>query len=110
MQTETTTRLDEIKSWIAKATTAMEENTRRESPNCEANHATLVTSFGPKYIKLCVRRGKWERTGAVYLFLDYEGNIYKAAGFKAPAKGIRSTIDKKDPSTISSSTGWLYAY
>lgn len=110
MSSTTTTRLDEIVTWIAKARTAMEENTRRESPSCEANHATLDATYGPKYIKLIVKRGKWERTGAVYCFLDYEGNIYKAAGFKAPAKGIRSTIEKKDPREISSSTGWLYAY
>lgn len=30
---------------------------------------------------------------SVYAFVDYDGNIYKPAGWKAPAKGIRGHID-----------------
>lgn len=30
---------------------------------------------------------------SVHCFLDYDGNIYKAASWKVPAKGIRGHID-----------------
>jgi hypothetical protein len=32
----------------------------------------------------------------VHCFVDNEGNVYKAAGWKAPAKGVRYTFDQLD--------------
>ncbi len=49
---------------------------------------------GKKYIRVvCTTFG----SRAVHCFLDTEGNIFKASGWKAPAKGIRGNInnDKK---------------
>ena len=49
---------------------------------------------GSKYIRLVVT-SYGQRS--VHCFLDKEGNIYKAASWKTPAKGIRGNInnDKK---------------
>jgi len=49
---------------------------------------------GSKYIRLVVT-SYGQRS--VHCFLDKEGNIYKAASWKIPAKGIRGNInnDKK---------------
>jgi len=49
---------------------------------------------GSKYIKITVTTFG---STAVHCFLDAEGNIYKAAGWRTPAKGIRGNInnDKK---------------
>jgi len=44
---------------------------------------------GRKYIKLVVASGDQR---SVYCFLDMEGNIYKAATWKAPAKYIRGSV------------------
>jgi len=44
---------------------------------------------GRKYIKLVVASGGQR---SVYCFLDMEGNIYKAATWKAPAKYIRGSV------------------
>ena len=44
---------------------------------------------GPKFIRI-VDAGPGQRS--VHCFLDYQGNIYKAAGWKAPAKHIRGSI------------------
>lgn len=48
-------------------------------------------SEGKKYIKVIqMMSGKY---ASVYCFIDYEGNLYKASGWNAPAKGIRGHID-----------------
>lgn len=46
---------------------------------------------GSKYIKI-VESGNDGYSTSVYCFLDYEGNIYKAASWKIPAKHIRGSI------------------
>jgi hypothetical protein len=45
---------------------------------------------------------------SVYCFIDAEGNIYKSASWKAPAKGIRSTLDTVDISKVDIYCSWLY--
>jgi hypothetical protein len=42
-------------------------------------------SYGQKYAKIT-------HDGSVYAFIDADGNIYKPAGWKAPAKHIRGSI------------------
>jgi hypothetical protein len=99
-----------ILKWIEDARKAMEENTQKEWPTCNLNWNTLAADFGPSFIRLWVDSPIYPNSRkSAYCFLDYQGNIYKAAGWKAPAKGIRGHIEKKNPREISSSTGWLYA-
>ena len=58
--------------------------------------------FGQKYIKIIT---KAPGTGSAFAFIDNNGNIYKPAGFKVPAKGIRGNVyDEKLPLTA----GYLY--
>lgn len=54
---------------------------------------TLTVEPGRKYIKL-VEDTFGSRS--VYCFLDYDGNIYKAASWKAPAKHVRGTVFDDD--------------
>lgn len=50
---------------------------------------------GSKYFKITITT--YGQTSA-HCFVDAEGNIYKAAGWKVPAKGIRGNInDEKKP-------------
>jgi hypothetical protein len=56
-----------------------------------------VFSFtqGKKFTKVLVTT--WGQT-SVHCFIDGNGNLYKAAGFNVPAKGIRGNInDEKKP-------------
>lgn len=65
------------------------------------NSDTFTTVFeltkGRKYNRM-VKDTKNKKTGemhnqrSVACFIDNEGNIYKPAGWKAPAKGIRGNI------------------
>lgn len=56
---------------------------------------------GRKYIRI-VQGQKWDGVlsdhRSVFMFIDFEGNIYKAAGWKAPAKYIRGHISKLETS------------
>ena len=45
---------------------------------------------------------------SVYCFIDAAGNIYKPASWKAPAKGVRSTLATVVMSTVDQFGGWLY--
>ena len=45
---------------------------------------------------------------SVFCFVDAEGNILKAAGWKAPAKGVRSTLATVDITKIDPYGSWLY--
>lgn len=46
---------------------------------------------GNKYARI-IQDGGSQRSA--YAFVDAEGNIYKAAGWKSPAKGARATVDQ----------------
>lgn len=46
---------------------------------------------GPKYIKIIETLTNGQDSS--FAFVDYDGNIYKAAGWNAPAKGVRATLD-----------------
>lgn len=85
-----------IIDWIEKAKIAMEENTKKEYPTCDINWNTLGADYGPKYVRVWVDGIKCKRK-SVYCFIDYQGNILKASGWKAPAKGVRATIETKRP-------------
>jgi len=53
------------------------------------NKPSFSYTFGPKYAKiLYVYSGQT----SVHCFVDYEGNIYKVATWRTPAKGIRGHI------------------
>lgn len=51
-----------------------------------------VATHGAKYIRILEKRSANDEGGSAYAFLDAEGNIYKPASWKAPAKHIRGSI------------------
>lgn len=46
---------------------------------------------GAKYIRIVSAHAK-STSRSVYCFVDYNGNIYKSASWKAPAKHIRGSV------------------
>jgi len=50
------------------------------------------TDVGRKFIRIVQTNDSGGRS--VHCFIDMDGNIYKAAGWNAPAKGIRGSIYK----------------
>lgn len=66
-------------------------------------HTTLEIDIARKYIKV-YRRSK--TSCSIFMFVDKEGNIYKPASSKAPAKGIRGHVnDWKKSLTIYQDSG-----
>jgi hypothetical protein len=76
-------------------------------------HFSLVQ--GKKYARIL-------EGGSAYAFVDADGSIYKAASWKAPAKGVRATVDAVVSGAhpffrslaggfdlMAYSTSWLYA-
>ena len=57
-----------------------------------------------------VRRiGEDKIQDSVYCFIDFEGNIYKAASWKTPAKGVRASVfDEASYKNANWAGGWLY--
>lgn len=62
----------------------IEDHYKKDLPSLEV--PTIKCSIGKSYIK--VHNGN-----SVMAFVDHFGNIYKPAGWQAPAKGVRYYVD-----------------
>ena len=71
----------------------LEQEMVKKYPNCKYNHYKYTYKVMQKFIKViqCDHLGKWV---SVWCFVDFDGNLYKADGWKKPAKHIRGHIDK----------------
>src|SRR5688572_29114511 len=77
---------------------------------------------GQVYDKICHHDARHHKdaaenqSGAVFCFVNASGEVFKAAGWKAPAKGVRARLADITPEFIAekivahgyASTGWLY--
>ena len=76
-----------------------------ETKNNERLHAqgndivryVFGVEYGKKYARIWhadrTQDGSEPKYKSVFCFVDENGNIYKPAGWKAPAKGIRATLE-----------------
>lgn len=72
-------------------------------------YAYSLSAPGPKYTRVVqiFKPGPPDQR-AVYCFVDHDGNIYKAASWKSPAPGIRTTLDTVNMAQVDPHGGWLY--
>ncbi len=98
----------QIEAWINKLTQDVERNSAEKWKDCEPNHSTITFTKGPKYYKVSTRNKHNSSGGSAYCFIDMQGNIYMAASWKAPAKGIRGNIIDVNTDNFDGGTGWLY--
>ena len=68
----------------------------------------FVERDGTKYTRVIRSSAGSASSRSVYCFLDKDGNIYKAASWKAPVKGIRSTLATVDLNRVDQHGGWMY--
>ena len=69
---------------------ALQQSHQRQYPNSGRNYSYALIS-GRKYHKLIMETGGGSRS--VHAFIDQKtGDVFKAASFKAPAKGVRYNV------------------
>lgn len=81
--------------------------------NRENYYQCQIHSIGRKYIKITSKMNTdpADRIGSAYAFVDKKtGEVYKAASWAQPAKGVRATVDEllTDTSRCDPYGGWLY--
>jgi hypothetical protein len=79
-------KAQEFVDYLNARITAMGYNERR----VQGNRVHFSVMQGRKYARI-VQDGGSQRSS--YAFVDADGFIYKAAGWKAPAKWARATVD-----------------
>jgi hypothetical protein len=84
----------------------LERIAKDKYPNTPANHKKYGYKLNSKYIKVFALDPKG-MPNYVYCFINFQGDIFKPSGWKAPAKGIRGNIGSLDLNTVDSGR-WLY--
>lgn len=72
------------------------------------NHTFFTERPGVKYTRVIQSCPSNPDSRSVYCFIDAAGNIYKPASWKAPAKGVRSTLATFDINSADPFGGWMY--
>jgi len=81
------------------------------------NRPVFYVTSGPVYDKVCHRDAIFadKHGGAVFCFVNASGEVFKAAGWKSPAKGVRAHLSDITPEFVAkivdagyATTGWLY--
>lgn len=68
---------------------AILDDLQAKCSDARGTKVTLTFKPGRKYIKIVDNSNG---SASVYCFLDFDGNIFKAASWKAPAKHIRGSV------------------
>lgn len=90
--TNTPVTTEELASFVAALATRYAEYMKELWPTCEANWSTLEHRGGTKYAKIISGRAD-SIGGSAYCFIDLSnGDILKAASWKAPAAHARGNI------------------
>ena len=84
---------DELKAKLDNYCKLLENEMIKEYPDCASLHYKYTYNLGKKFIKVICCGANYGDQRYVWCFVDYEGNLYKAEGWKKPAKGIRGHID-----------------
>ena len=91
-----------IQNSVEKLCDVLSQQWAEQYPN-SCTSTALTCDVGRKYFKLIQDR-------SVFCFIDKDGNVYKPASWKAPAKGVRFHIDQllEHPQSCDMFGGFLY--
>ena len=88
-----------VRKWTLMLCDALEHNFKQRHPNSDPYKFSIES--GRKYHKIVMETNS--QSESVHAFVDKKtGDVYKAASFKAPAKGIRFNL------CIMSDREWLF--
>jgi hypothetical protein len=73
-----------------------------------SNYYTFIAEDGRKYTKI-ISVGRNGMTGrSVHAFVDRDGNVYKPASWRGPAKHVRFNLDNLDSIDVDPYGSYLY--
>jgi hypothetical protein len=110
LSTATTTKL--IEDRIDALCDALVRNYVRMYP-CSTTNLWFEVSKGKKYYKILQKDQHSENgmSSIVHAFVDTEGNVYKPAGWRGPAKIVRyNLLDEKSFASCLSKADWAGGY
>jgi hypothetical protein len=82
-----------LTNWVNRVNALLAEHNARVTPNLSPRSLELIT--GQKYIKVAIADGNGR---SAYGFIEVStGNLFKAASWRAPAKGVRGNIYQENP-------------
>lgn len=95
-------KLNEMKAFLDARDVAHWNNAAKENGHEESIYAPFHTELEIEVARKYIKVYRKSRTScSILMFVDMEGNIYKPASSKAPAKGIRGHVnDWKSSLTI----------
>jgi hypothetical protein len=89
-----------------KLCAALADSYGRFNPNGKAYAPMFTVEEARKYFKVIMSTSG---SKSVHAFVDRDGNVYKAANYKAPAKGIRYNL-LTDPESCYQRADWAGGY
>ncbi len=84
---------EQLKAKLDNYCRLLEQEMIKKYPTSKCIHYKYTYSLGQRFIKIIQCDHTGTRQQSVFCFVDYEGNLYKASGWKAPAKDVRGHID-----------------
>lgn len=83
-----------VQRWLAECQKIIDAYYKKMYANTQSAGLTAKLSYtkGPKYYKVLSTSSTGGAGNAVWAFIDKEGNIFKPASWKAPAKGVRGNL------------------
>ena len=101
---------EKIEAWLEKTKVAVEANSAKQWPDCKLNWNTIEWKKAKKFYQVFTISNMGDGQGSIWLFIDFEGQIFKPSGRNARAKGVRGDIASLKPETLDGSSSFLYRY
>jgi hypothetical protein len=102
-------KLDLLHERVATWTQALRADYLARGKYDHGNEFELDNGAGRKYCRVVMHRAGVDRS--VHAFIDAEGNVYKAEGWKKPAKHVRFNLfDDESFETMIANLDWAGSY
>jgi hypothetical protein len=89
-----TTVREAVEKFVASVQAMLDEHYTKTYSNVQS--PIITATYGKRYVRI-VSTGRTGTCRSVYCFIDQNGDVLKAASWKAPAKGVRGSVLAENP-------------